>query len=305
MTRLTQVAELNVKIFADGADKAGMLEMYANPLIKGFTTNPTLRRKAGVEDYEAFARDIVVAIPDRPISLAVFSDDFDEMERQARKLAALGTYVYVKIPVTNTRGDSSVPLIGRLARARIKVNVTAPTTHKQVRMGRAARPRRLGPERPAPARREARRDEQGVVAGRGAEPVEPLDHRDALAVEHVAQERRLLARRLEAIEVDVREREPSARVFGHDRERGAVDALGVDAEAAGEPAHQAGLAGAQLADQADQLAAAGGTAERLADRLGLLRGTCRRLTCPHGSLAGAAPRAGLPPAGARGSRAAR
>ncbi len=128
------LTDLRVKLFADGADKAGMLEMYANPLIKGFTTNPTLMRKAGVEDYEAFARDIVVAIPDRPISLEVFSDDFDEMERQARKLAALGTYVYVKIPVTNTRGDSSVPLIGRLARAGIKVNVTAMMTFKQVRM---------------------------------------------------------------------------------------------------------------------------------------------------------------------------
>ncbi len=128
------LTDLRVKLFADGADKAGMLEMYANPLIKGFTTNPTLMRKAGVEDYEAFARDLVVAIPDRPISLEVFSDDFDEMERQARKLAALGTHVYVKIPVTNTRGDSSVPLIGRLARAGIKVNVTAMMTFKQVRM---------------------------------------------------------------------------------------------------------------------------------------------------------------------------
>ena len=99
------LTDLRVKLFADGADRAGMLEMYANPLIKGFTTNPTLMRKAGVEDYEAFARDLVIAIPDRPISLEVFSDDFDEMERQARKLAALGTNVYVKIPVTNTRGE--------------------------------------------------------------------------------------------------------------------------------------------------------------------------------------------------------
>jgi len=128
------LTELKVKLFADGADRAGMLAMYANPLIKGFTTNPTLMRKAGVEDYGAFARDIVVAIPDRPISLEVFSDDFEEMERQGRKLAALGTNVYVKIPVTNTRGDSSVPLIGRLARAGIKVNVTAMMTFAQVRV---------------------------------------------------------------------------------------------------------------------------------------------------------------------------
>src|SRR5207247_3687981 len=168
-----------------------------------------------------------------------------------------------------------------------------------------ARPARLEPDRPAPARREAQRDEQGLVAGRGAEPVEPLHRRHALAGEHVAQERRLVARRLEAIEIDVREREPSARVLGHDRERGAVDALGVDAEAAREPAHQAGLAGAQLADQADQLAAAGGAAERLAERLGLFRAPCRRLTRLGGRLGRAAPRAGLPPAGARGSRAAR
>ena len=103
---MTKLTDLKVKIFADGADRGGMLELYSNPLIKGFTTNPTLMRNAGITDYEAFARDIVTAIPDRPISLEVFSDDFDEMERQARRIASWGENVYVKIPVTNTHGES-------------------------------------------------------------------------------------------------------------------------------------------------------------------------------------------------------
>ena len=106
---MTGLADLKVKIFADGADRAGMLDLYRNPLIKGFTTNPTLMRNAGITDYEAFARDILKAIPDRPISLEVFSDDFAEMEAQARRIASWGENVYVKIPVTNTQGESSVP----------------------------------------------------------------------------------------------------------------------------------------------------------------------------------------------------
>ena len=100
---MKSVIELKTKLFADGAEKASMLELYANPLIQGFTTNPTLMRKAGITDYEAFARDIVKAIPDRPISLEVFADEFPEMERQGRKIATWGPNVYVKIPVTNTR----------------------------------------------------------------------------------------------------------------------------------------------------------------------------------------------------------
>jgi transaldolase len=124
--------DLRVKIFADGADKAGMLEMYRNPLVKGFTTNPTLMRKAGVKDFEAFARDVLDAIPDRPISFEVFSDDFDEMERQARTIARWGSNVYVKIPVTDTRAGSSVPLVRKLAAAGIKLNVTALMTVAQV-----------------------------------------------------------------------------------------------------------------------------------------------------------------------------
>ncbi|MFI5387010.1 MAG: transaldolase family protein, partial [Fimbriimonadales bacterium] len=105
------LANLKVKIFADGANRAGMLDLYRNPLIKGFTTNPTLMHAAGITDYEAFARDILKAIPDRPISLEVFSDDFAKMEAQARRIASWGETVYVKVPVTNTQGESSIPLI--------------------------------------------------------------------------------------------------------------------------------------------------------------------------------------------------
>src|SRR5262249_47997294 len=124
--------ELKIKVFADGADLAGMLELYANPMIKGFTTNPTLMRKAGVTDYEAFAKKVLKAIPDRPISFEVFSDDFSEMRRQALKIASWGKNVYVKIPVTNTLGEPSTPLIHDLAGAGLKLNVTAVFTLKQV-----------------------------------------------------------------------------------------------------------------------------------------------------------------------------
>jgi transaldolase len=123
---------LKVKIFADGADRAAILELYANPLIKGFTTNPTLMRKAGVRDYEAFARDILRVVKDRPISFEVFSDEFAEMESQAMKLASWGENVYVKIPVTNTRSESAAPLIARLASRGVKVNATAILTLEQV-----------------------------------------------------------------------------------------------------------------------------------------------------------------------------
>src|SRR5271157_986175 len=112
----------SIKIFADGADRAGMLRMYQNPQIQGFTTNPTLMRKAGIANFEAFARDILAAIPDRPISFEVFSDDFAEMERQARKIATWGENVFVKIPVTDTTGTSSAPLVHRLAADGIKLN---------------------------------------------------------------------------------------------------------------------------------------------------------------------------------------
>lgn len=123
---------LRVKIYADGADKAGILAAAGNPLIRGFTTNPTLMRKVGITDYAGFAREILAEITDRPISFEVFSDDFDEMYEQAIKIAAWGTNVYVKIPVTNTRGDSAIPLLQRLAPQGVQMNVTALFTEAQV-----------------------------------------------------------------------------------------------------------------------------------------------------------------------------
>jgi len=130
---MKKIEDLKVKIFADGADKAGMLEMYAKPYIKGLTTNPTLMRKAGITDYKAFAKDILAAIPDRPISLEVFSDDFTDMERQALEIAEWGENVYVKIPVTNTRRETSYALVRKLAAQKVKLNVTALMTLDQVR----------------------------------------------------------------------------------------------------------------------------------------------------------------------------
>lgn len=127
------VADLKIKLFADGAEKKSMLELYANPVIQGFTTNPTLMRKAGISDYQAFARDILSVISDRPISFEVFADDFDEMERQARIITTWGANVYVKIPVTNTLRESACPLIRKLSSAGIKLNVTAILTLCQVR----------------------------------------------------------------------------------------------------------------------------------------------------------------------------
>ncbi len=124
--------KLKVKLFADGADKAGILKLYANPLIKGFTTNPTLMRKAGITDYEAFSRDLLESIPDRPISLEVFADEFVEMGLQARKIATWAENIYVKIPITNTKRVSSLKLARELASDGIKLNVTALMTADQV-----------------------------------------------------------------------------------------------------------------------------------------------------------------------------
>ena len=125
--------DLNVKIFADGADKKGMLELNANPLIQGLTTNPTLMRKVGITDYEAYARDVLQTVQAKPISFEVFSDEFPEMRRQALKIAAWQKNVYVKIPITNTRRESSLPLIRELAREGVQLNVTAILTLGQVR----------------------------------------------------------------------------------------------------------------------------------------------------------------------------
>jgi transaldolase len=124
---------LRTKIFGDGAELSGMLELYRQPYIKGFTTNPTLMRKAGISDYRGFAQQVLAAIPDRPISFEVFSDEFDEMDRQAREIASWGDNVYVKIPVTNTRRVPAYDLIRTLSQSGIKVNVTAILTLDQVR----------------------------------------------------------------------------------------------------------------------------------------------------------------------------
>jgi len=124
---------LKVKIFADGADFDGIMKMYANPIIKGFTTNPTLMRKAGIADYESFARKLLAAVPDRPVSLEVFADDFPEMIRQAKAIASWGPNVNVKIPVMNTKREFAGPVIRELSAAGVTVNVTAIMTAKQVR----------------------------------------------------------------------------------------------------------------------------------------------------------------------------
>jgi len=139
------IAHLKVKLFADGADLAGIKEMAANPAIKGFTTNPTLMRKAGVSDYKAFALQVLQVVGGRPISFEVFADEFGEMGKQAHEIASWGRNIYVKIPVTNTKGEFSGPLVERLTRAGIQVNVTALTTVDQVK--RVAD--RLAPETPA------------------------------------------------------------------------------------------------------------------------------------------------------------
>jgi transaldolase len=131
MSELPSLA--GIKIFADGASLASMLESARDPRIAGFTTNPTLMRKAGVADYRAFARDVLAAIHDKPISFEVFADDVAGMRRQAREIATWGGNVYVKIPVTNTRGEPSTDLVHELAAAGVKLNVTAICTLDQVR----------------------------------------------------------------------------------------------------------------------------------------------------------------------------
>jgi transaldolase len=132
------VDQLTIKIFADGADLKGMKEAAAQPLVKGFTTNPTLMRQAGVSDYKQFALDVLKLIPDRPVSFEVFADDFPTMEAQGREIASWGGKVYVKVPVTNTKGEFAGPLLSRLSGAGIKLNVTAIMTNEQVKRVAAA-----------------------------------------------------------------------------------------------------------------------------------------------------------------------
>jgi len=135
---LKSISDLKIKLFADGADKAQILRSQANPLIRGFTTNPSLMRAAGVKDYEAFAHEILEIVNGRPISFEVFADEFCEMERQARKIASWAKNVYVKIPITNTHRQSSIELVHRLAHSGVKVNVTAVLTLDQVRCAAGA-----------------------------------------------------------------------------------------------------------------------------------------------------------------------
>jgi len=130
---MKKVKDLEVKIFADGADKADMLEMYAKSFIQGLTTNPTLMKKVGITDYRAFCKDILTTIKEKPVSFEVFSDDFAEMERQAMEIASWGSNVYVKIPVTNTKQETCYALVKKLAAQKVKLNVTAIMTLAQVR----------------------------------------------------------------------------------------------------------------------------------------------------------------------------
>jgi transaldolase len=124
--------DLKIQLYADGADKAGILDLYSKPYIKGLTTNPSLMKKAGIKDYLEFAKDILQTVTAKPISLEVFTDDFPDMKRQALKISALAKNVYTKIPITNSRGESSLPLIRELAREGVKLNITALFTLKQV-----------------------------------------------------------------------------------------------------------------------------------------------------------------------------
>lgn len=123
---------LPVKIFADGADLEGIIDLYRKPFIQGLTTNPTLMRKVGISDYEVFARSVLESVTDKPISFEVFSDEFSEMRRQALKIRDWQDNVYVKIPITNTRGESALPIIAELTAEGVKVNVTAILTLEQV-----------------------------------------------------------------------------------------------------------------------------------------------------------------------------
>ncbi len=130
---MKSLKDLKIQLYADAADKAGMLALNAKPHIKGLTTNPSLMNKVGIKDYEAFAKELLQSITAKPISFEVFSDEFPEMKRQAMKITAWGSNVYTKIPITNARGESSLPLIKELAASGVKLNVTALFTEAQVR----------------------------------------------------------------------------------------------------------------------------------------------------------------------------
>lgn len=166
---MTRVADLKVKIYADGADLDGMLKMRQNPLVKGFTTNPTLMRKVGITDYEGFGRKVLAAIPDRPVSLEVFADDFAEMISQGRSIGSWGPNVNVKVPVMNTKGAFAGDVIRTLSRQGIVLNITAIMTVDQVKAVADA----LDPNTPAII---------SVFAGRIADTgIDPVPHMRACA----------------------------------------------------------------------------------------------------------------------------
>jgi transaldolase len=166
---------LRVKIFADGADCATILELCANPLIKGFTTNPTMMRSAGVSDYQFFAQAVLAAVGDRPISFEVLSDEQDEMRRQARKITSWGDSVYVKIPITNTRREPTAPLVERLVGEGVKLNVTALMTLEQIAQARDA----LGKSVPGFISLFA-----GRIADTGVDPVPMVKQAVSLLADH-------------------------------------------------------------------------------------------------------------------------
>ena len=161
---MKKLHDLKIKIFADGADIAGIRSLYANPLIKGFTTNPTLMRKAGISDYETFGREVLSLVPDRPVSLEVFADDFNEMIAQGRTIARWGKNVNIKIPVSDTKGNFAGPVIKELAASGVVLNVTAIMTVEQVKKVAEC----LNPDVPAIV---------SVFAGRLADTgVDPVPH---------------------------------------------------------------------------------------------------------------------------------
>jgi transaldolase len=161
-----EILNLKVKIFADGANITDILEMYRNPLIKGLTTNPTLMRSAGIKDYSGFAREVLSVVKDKSISFEVFSDDLNEMETQAKRIATWGENVYVKIPITNTKGVSTQNLIRTLVQDKIKVNVTAIMTLEQVKLTAVS----LNPEVPSYVSIFA-----GRIADTGRDPIKIID----------------------------------------------------------------------------------------------------------------------------------
>lgn len=183
--------DLRIHLYADGADIKEMVAARKADLVKGFTTNPTLMRKAGLTDYEAFAKEALAAIPDRPISFEVFADEFGEMERQARKIATWGEHVFVKIPITDPKGNSSLPLIGRLAQAGVKLNLTALLTLDQVR-GVAER---LDPGVPAVVSVFA-----GRIADTGVDP-EPMVRASAALLAHLPKAQLLWASSREVLNI--------------------------------------------------------------------------------------------------------